>query len=172
MKKHPHAGTPQYQQARDPVRVRDIHAPLDDIRTKEYQPSNTEGFVYFIQAEQGGPVKIGWSQEPEKRLLGIQTGHPYKLVIRRVIKAHRLLEGQLHARFVDQRLNGEWFEPVDALLEIIKTGETHIRPGSVDVVYRLICVDCYEQFEWVGLERGKHPPTICLGCADALEQTG
>lgn len=76
-------------------------------------------FVYFISnRDRKGvqPVKIGYSKDPEKRLKRLQTGHPNKLEVLKLLrcgceKDGRKLEKTLHwlamKRF--QRLQGEWF---------------------------------------------------------------
>ena len=68
-------------------------------------------YVYFIQAEDGGPVKIGWTFNAQKRLRAFQSASPYKLVIRKVIVGTQRLESYLHKRYESYRLEGEWFEP-------------------------------------------------------------
>lgn len=70
--------------------------------------------VYFIQAEDGGPIKIGYSEKRSgvaARLGSLQTGNPRKLVVRHVQDAPRghVDERDLHERFARYRLNGEWF---------------------------------------------------------------
>lgn len=67
--------------------------------------------VYFLQACQGGPVKIGHSQNVERRLAEIQPGHPFKLQVARLFEnVDPAFEAWLHRRFSDLRLHGEWFE--------------------------------------------------------------
>lgn len=88
--------------------------------------------IYFIQAEHGGPIKIGWTEgrpNPkygdiflERRRKSLQTGNPYPLVVRHVIAGERLEEMVLHSVFQEHRLMGEWFEPVP-YLEGLANGE-------------------------------------------------
>lgn len=70
--------------------------------------------VYVIQAEHGGPVKIGYCAQESgvlPRLSAIQTGNPYPLVVRRIIPAPQgvALERELHAKLARYRISGEWF---------------------------------------------------------------
>lgn len=68
--------------------------------------------VYFIQAEEGGPIKIGRAADPEKRLKELQTSHHSRLVIRHVLHGNDLLiEGRMHGRFLQHHIRGEWFRP-------------------------------------------------------------
>lgn len=66
-------------------------------------------FVYFIQAEHGGPVKIGQAQDPRARLRELQCGNPDRLVIRSVILAEQETERSLHVAWASARVRGEWF---------------------------------------------------------------
>lgn len=76
------------------------------------------GYVYFIQVQGGGPVKIGWSVDVHERLSELQTGCPLPLEIRRTIETtDRTLEKRIHQYFKDLRIRGEWFD-VDPELDL------------------------------------------------------
>jgi hypothetical protein len=64
-------------------------------------------FVYFVSG--GGFVKIGVSDSPSSRLLGIQTGNPWPLEIVGMIVGGTGVETALHKRFANYRVSGEWF---------------------------------------------------------------
>ena len=66
-------------------------------------------FVYFIQSGASGPVKIGLSKAPARRVNKLQTGNPRELILRHVIPGDRNIEDQLHNRFRAARIRGEWF---------------------------------------------------------------
>jgi hypothetical protein len=66
-------------------------------------------FVYFILAEETNRVKIGFSNEPERRLSDLQTGSPCSLRMLAVFRGNSRTEKALHAKFAKQRINGEWF---------------------------------------------------------------
>ena len=73
--------------------------------------SATQTNVYFLQACQGGPVKIGRSQNVEKRIREIQLGHPFKLRVSLLFEdVDPTFETWLHDRFAGFRLHGEWFD--------------------------------------------------------------
>ena len=67
--------------------------------------------VYVIRCELTGLIKIGMSMNPNRRLMGIQTGYPYKLSVHWTFPTDhpRLLESYLHQVLAHHRLNGEWF---------------------------------------------------------------
>lgn len=80
----------------------------------------TQDYVYFIRREDNvGPVKIGTTANPCKRLSGIQTGNPYKLKIIKTIKGGKNLERTLHNKFEQFRMEGEWFIPNPVLFQLI-----------------------------------------------------
>lgn len=68
------------------------------------------GFVYFICIGRSGPIKIGWSRNPEKRFRQIQENHPHQLWIVGLLPGTLADEKKLHRRFANARVRGEWFE--------------------------------------------------------------
>ena len=64
-------------------------------------------FVYFIS--DGDAIKIGLSKTPKGRLRTLQTGHPRELVLLASLEGSRRLEREIHERFANLRLRGEWF---------------------------------------------------------------
>lgn len=88
---------------------------------------NTKKYVYFIQCGKGGPIKIGLTDNPRNRLAALQTGSPWKYILLRVVSDVSGLpsnaqhyEQWAHKEFERYRLDGEWFEPVQKLLDFIK----------------------------------------------------
>jgi hypothetical protein len=84
--------------------------------TKPLSPDHLErlsdtGVVYFIQAVNGGPIKIGTAIDPKKRLASLQLSCPFRLKILATRPGGERLERSLHRRFAAYRLHGEWFEP-------------------------------------------------------------
>lgn len=92
---------------------------LDAYKRMPWIPRKYSYQVYFIQPVDGGPVKIGKSEDPRKRLREIQTGHPAKLQIVGLIDGDESLERELHRKFAHLRLEGEWFALENDLLEYI-----------------------------------------------------
>lgn len=83
--------------------------------------------IYFIQAVQGGPIKIGHTANRIRtRLTDIQRMCPIPLQVIGVIDGDEELEGRLHFQFRQHRLHGEWFEPVESILNLIREeGQDH-----------------------------------------------
>ena len=81
-------------------------------------------FLYIIGAVPNGPVKIGVSNNVEKRLLALQTGFHLTLSVIKKWKvqaagAYRI-EKLSHIQLHEHRLQGEWFScsSKDAIKEI------------------------------------------------------
>jgi hypothetical protein len=82
--------------------------------------SATSTFVYFIQEKAGGPIKIGFSGNPLKRLAEIQTGYPRELMLLGTMPGGRREERDLHRRFGRFKTFGEWFQDDPVIVEFIK----------------------------------------------------
>lgn len=67
--------------------------------------------VYFIEAIGAHRVKIGYSDDPIKRLLQLQTGCPHDLKLLFSIPGNRDTERQYHDKYVHLRVSptSEWF---------------------------------------------------------------
>lgn len=82
-------------------------------------------YVYFMQSGKNGPIKIGKSNNPEKRMISVQTGNPYKLRLVAVIycdddaAAYRM-ESRFHRILKKHRMHGEWFYPNFSFKNIMK----------------------------------------------------
>lgn len=81
--------------------------------------------IYFIQERAGGPIKIGYSVNPKKRLAEIQTSHPQRLMLLATMDGGRSEELELHRRFGRFRTQGEWFKDDQELLRFIQEKATH-----------------------------------------------
>lgn len=79
----------------------------------------TGSIVYFMQAGDDGPVKIGTTNSVFSRFSSLQTGSPVILHLRAFQAGDRKTERQYHEVFAPHRISGEWFEPVPKLLATI-----------------------------------------------------
>lgn len=86
------------------------------VRLRGMEPCS---FVYFCQSENGGPIKIGVSDNPWRRLAAIQLCNPEPLRFVGLVPGNRFDEHDLHERFDSAWVRGEWFRPVPELLEFI-----------------------------------------------------
>jgi hypothetical protein len=73
---------------------------------------------YVIHAAEAARVKIGCTKEdPVKRLKTFQTGCPVALDLVAVLEGGWQKEQELHRRFADKRMRGEWFD--DSILPLL-----------------------------------------------------
>ena len=73
--------------------------------------------VYFIKAE--NRLKIGYAEDPSKRIPSIQTSSPFQLEVLLIIDGDYSIERDLHQKFQDFRVSGEWFEFNDDIKSFI-----------------------------------------------------
>jgi hypothetical protein len=85
-------------------------------------PSSCSGFVYFVQAGVGGPIKIGWSQDVARRMAELQTANAHRLLLLGTQRGRMETEASMHAKFAHLRLEGEWFRDAPEIREHLKLG--------------------------------------------------
>jgi len=65
--------------------------------------------TYFIEEDGGVAIKIGATcRDPEWRRQSLQIGNPRRLTLLATV-ADPMLERELHARFSEYRISGEWY---------------------------------------------------------------
>ncbi len=77
------------------------------------------GRVYFI--DDGFFIKIGFSSEPQKRIVKLQTASPFKLTLVASVPGNKRMETDLHKRFRHLKSHGEWFRGESELRQYIRT---------------------------------------------------
>jgi hypothetical protein len=136
--------------------------------------SSSDPVVYFIQAESGGPIKIGRAKSVKRRLAILQIGNPARLVVLRTTPGGAHEEAALHAHFAASRLSGEWFEPTEELLALIAAEKIDLFAlaplwyGRYDRSGDDCCAVCDIN---LGLDYGSFPveqwPDQCRACLEA-----
>ena len=78
--------------------------------------SKAQSFVYFIKpAGFDGPIKIGCSQVPERRLIDLTVWSPWPLELVGAVKGTNRDEVNFHNRFKDCHSHREWFHSTPLL---------------------------------------------------------
>lgn len=95
------------------------NAELFVQRATWVENNSSIGWVYFIREGSSGPVKIGWSKDPYKRMAALQTANPNQLILLGTIPGHLTEEKRLHQRFARDRMNGEWFRFSDEIRNFV-----------------------------------------------------
>jgi len=77
--------------------------------------------IYFLATESEPTLfKVGFtSGNVFKRMKSIQTGCPYKLSVYATVNGNQSTEREIHQRFNDYKLNGEWFRLPKSSLDIL-----------------------------------------------------
>lgn len=101
-----------------------VHALLEDVIRHEARVAEDQGLVvrgYVYAITDGKAIKIGWStRHPASiggRLSQLQTAHPADLTLLGAVIADAALERELHSRFSEYRIRGEWFRYAPAIVE-------------------------------------------------------
>lgn len=81
--------------------------------------------IYLILCEQTETCKIGFSNNPEKRIKELQTSNPYQLSLISVIEGDINLEKQLHSRFRKFKIKGEWFSSNKLIIDYFSEHPTN-----------------------------------------------
>ncbi len=78
--------------------------------------------VYLVGADDVlDRLKIGWTGTSTiSRMRSLQTGSPVQLVVMFTIPGTRELEQDMHARFAEHRVIGEWFRVGGELAEFFR----------------------------------------------------
>ena len=92
--------------------------------------------VYLIRAGEHGPVKIGKADNPWQRRSELQVAHWEELRLLRIWEGSEAEEAQLHRRFLDHRLRGDWFTFSRAMLRDVGLREIPLpdAPGTVGLI--------------------------------------
>ena len=109
--------------------------------------SHERHWLYFVEAPAVGMMKIGVTDDIDRRFSCLQLGSPVSLVLRHAVRGRTAHEAGLHRAFRDERRHGEWFvaserllsfvddlkrsgvEAVDAMLDYALTAESVSRAG-------------------------------------------
>ena len=76
-----------------------------------HKPDVDAGHVYIVRA--GEFCKIGKSRDANKRLTRLRLPFEHELIARFDVANRHITERELHRRFADKRVNGEWFRLTD-----------------------------------------------------------
>jgi len=90
--------------------------------TTDAQPLGGSDDVYFVKS--GGYVKIGVSNDIPRRMKDLQTGSAETLELLHTESGSFDREAELHQQFDAYRVNGEWFQLSNEIIDYIKDNRT------------------------------------------------
>lgn len=115
-----------------------------------FGPRKQEGTIYFIGCTAPPSIKIGYTRGSAfSRARQLQTGSPVPLGVLATMPGTMLKESELHQRFREHRMEGEWFYPCDDLL-------------------CYIALACWIQVSGL-LDRGEEPPQWMIDSILSIE---
>lgn len=97
--------------------------------------------VYFIRSGEG-PIKIGSSDNPRKRMATLQSANWERLTLLGTCEGGYLRERELHALLGAHRLEGEWFAPTD---QVLLTMSECLGRDSVEFGFDPVAAGIYRQ---------------------------
>lgn len=104
------------------------------------QISTSRSFIYIIREEGKGRLKIGISNNPEKRLKTLQTGSAEDLTLlyTSLVCSNSLeIEANVHEHFKEYLVRGEWFSNELEPIKIIKylESQTYVLESDFDLSF-------------------------------------
>ena len=90
--------------------------------------SSEKSFIYFVSA-QSGPIKIGVSQNPHRRLRDLQSSSGERLQLLGFVRGNVFEERELQHRLRWWRRHGEWFEPSE---QVLSTMASILEDGRIE----------------------------------------
>lgn len=76
-------------------------------------------YIYFLQRDYDGLIKIGFSTVPDHRCSVIAYNHACRVELLHWCPGGRALERHYHEMFADEWVTGEWFSPSERLMDCI-----------------------------------------------------
>jgi hypothetical protein len=74
-------------------------------------------YIYLMRpVGMAGPIKIGCSYKPAKRLVQLSYWSPFPLEIIAVAPGHFDTERRIHLHFPEERMHAEWFQPSERVV--------------------------------------------------------
>lgn len=89
-------------------------------KAQEKKRRESRSKVYFIQQGIGGPIKIGVSSNPERRVVNLQVANPTPLKIIATVPGTEKDELFFQMKFERFKIQGEWYLPDPELLMFIE----------------------------------------------------
>lgn len=121
-------------------------------------------WLYMIREGESGPIKIGRSSDPWKRLDTLQSGNPRQLHIiaaYRVGKTAHVIERNAHREFITHRMIGEWYAPVEGVVDL---AAAHGLPGCEQ------CASVEKRLHvWTPDHFREEPKALCFRCMNIGE---
>lgn len=81
------------------------------INLNAWKTAHKEGYIYFLQNEDTGNIKIGHALNVDRRLRDLQTGNEADLILIKKVPGSYSYETIVKRKFQAYRIKREWFKP-------------------------------------------------------------
>ena len=98
-------------------KVKEYNEKYEINRQKEQKRYLSEIYLYLIQNPITNDLKIGISNEPQRRIEELQNTNGRQLNLLYTIPGKSELEKSLHTKFSHLRLKGEWFKYDESIIQ-------------------------------------------------------
>ena len=88
----------------------------------------SKGFVYLLTCSER--YKIGFSTFPWMRKTQVKVDTKLPLMLTAMIRGGRDTERETHALFASRKIEGEWFEPCQEVVDWFEGHQDYIYPGT------------------------------------------
>ena len=128
-------------------------------------------YVYFIRETNSHYVKIGYTNDTQKRLGELQTGTPHTLELMYAIQVEdretaRSIEAALHERFAASIVRGEWYvmgqQDMQDIGLIVRIA--HVSASAAAKIWRARLIDLVQRVRASGT---KITPSLIMRQVDA-----
>jgi hypothetical protein len=82
-------------------------------------PSRVSGFIYFLQSDYNGLIKVGYTTDITKRFGSLRASNAASIGIIKVVLGNFFLESEIKRFLKFCQHHNEWFYPHDKLLAFI-----------------------------------------------------
>lgn len=93
--------------------------------------------IYFISTDDRAMIKIGKSNDVNKRISTIRTMSPVNINLECHFRCHEDMEYYLHGIFSSSRSHGEWFNATSDLYQVIDAAKSNGVAGVVSELKRI-----------------------------------
>lgn len=122
----------------------------------DYQKNEDIYFIYFIGMLDDSIIKIGLSNDPQKRLNALQTANPYELRLILTFRGDESKESELHEKYTEYSIRGEWFynigklkDYIDRMLQIVAESGDIPNDGMTDKERVLLILEIIKELSKV-----------------------
>lgn len=116
--------------------------------------------IYFAQAGEGGPIKVGQAIDVSFRLAALQSANASCIILLGQFDGGFEEETRLHKLLKPLRIRGEWYSPHESIFEAIKAGPRQT-PFPIQKIPHMTVLTNEEQasvralFQAMGQERAR-----------------